>query len=381
MKYGIPIAATLALATAAPAQVEVERLARLAPAALKRIDPCLVTIQVYGGTRVNTPVAKKKPAEGKEKNQKGKPPRRPRRRPFPIARGATSGVIISPDGLIITSLWSFQLAPTTIVVELRDGRKLMARALGRDFSRGLALLQVEAGDLPLPEPAPPATIRPGRLVLATGRTFGPELPASSMGILSAVGRLGGRAVQTDADVSPSCYGGALIDLEGRIIGVLAPLSPRGFAAGIQWYDSGIGFAATWAGIEEILPRLRRGEEIHPGRAGIALDPSHLGPGAVIAAPSLPGRLPPGTPQPQAVTGPAKKAGLKAKDRILEMDGVKIRHSFHLENLLAACYAGDQVALTVKRGEKLLSVKLTLEKRSMAAPLPKLPFPVKVPGQR
>ncbi len=264
------------------------------------------------------------------------------------------------------------------LVELSDGRRMMAKRLGRDFSRGLALLKIEATGLSIPEPARKDRLKPGRLVLATGRTFGPNLPASSLGIISAINRLGGRAVQTDANLSPSCYGGALIDLHGRIIGVLAPLSPKGFAAGIQWYDSGIGFAPTWTGILEIIPLLRQGKDLHPGKAGIALDPGFTGPGALIGAPKT---RRPGSPSPKVVTSPAKKAGLQPGDLIVEMGGVQIRHLFHLQDLLASHYAGDKIAFTVNRKGKLLSVRFALEKRSMATPMPKLPFPFKLPGKK
>ena len=323
---------------------ELEALARLVPAALEKASPWLVTVQVYGGTRA----ALLPPKEETKKGKGGGPgrPVAPGAAGFPLARGATTGVIVSPDGRILTSLWSFQLRPVAVVVGLPDGRRFTARTLGRDFSRGLALLKIDARDLPTPRPAPEESYRPGAWVLALGRVFGPKTPQVSLGIVSAAGRIGGKAVQTDASVSPANYGGALVDLEGRILGVLVPLSPAGYAAGIRWYDSGIGFAADWRGILRVLPGLTRGEEPRPGFLGISTSPADLGPGAEVAG----------------VTGPAARAGLKKGDRILAISGEKIRNPFHLKRILASLYAGDRVELQVRRGKRTLPLEVLLGRR-------------------
>jgi len=337
----------LLLAPLLPAQGgnETSLLARMVPGAVEKASPWLVTVQVYGGTRAAlAPPAPKAKGKGGKKKRKSLLPRGAPR--FPVARGATTGVILSQDGLVLTSLWSFQLQPVAVVVGLPDGRRFTARALGRDFSRGLALLKIEGKDLPCPEPAPPASYRTGSWVLALGRVFGPKTPEISLGIVSATGRIGGKAVQTDASVSPANYGGALVDLSGRILGVLVPLSPRGYAAGIQWYDSGIGFAADWRGIQEVLPRLKKGEDLHPGFLGVATSPADLGPGAKIAS----------------VTGPARKGGLRKGDRILTLAGERVLNPFHLKRLLAARYAGEKVPLRLRRGMKEIDLQVTLGKR-------------------
>ena len=100
---------------------------------------------------------------------------------------------------------------------------------------------------------------------------------SRVGIISALDRIWGRTIQTDAKISPTNYGGPLIDLYGRVQGVLVPASPRGDneTAGYEWYDSGIGFAVPLEDINSVLPRLMKGTEKVPvvlkrGMLGISM---------------------------------------------------------------------------------------------------------------
>ncbi len=115
-------------------------------------------------------------------------------------------------------------------------------------------------------------MRVGQWAIAVGRTFESAQPNMAVGILSAVDRIWGKAIQTDAAVSPNNYGGPLVDIRGRVMGILVPLSPDadGGVAGMEWYDSGIGFAIPMEHIPQVLPRLEKGEDLHPrrGRASI-----------------------------------------------------------------------------------------------------------------
>ena len=99
----------------------------------------------------------------------------------------------------------------------------------------------------------------------------------SVGVLSATGRIWGKALQTDAAVSPNNYGGPLVDLRGRVLGVLVPLSPQSAdeMAGYEWYDSGIGFAVPAEHVLSILPRLKQGRDLYTGLAGVSLRPGEL----------------------------------------------------------------------------------------------------------
>src|SRR5690606_21244189 len=122
-------------------------------------------------------------------------------------------------------------------------RQFVARLVASDHNRKLALLALaDAEDLPVAKIAPYEPVRPGQWAIAIGRAFRPDRPHVGVGIVSAKRRLYGRAVQTDAPVSAANYGGPLVDLEGRVIGILSPLSPasESVIAGTEWYDSGIG---------------------------------------------------------------------------------------------------------------------------------------------
>ena len=109
-----------------------------------------------------------------------------------------------------------------------------------------ALVKIDATDLPVPEFVHPANVKIGQWACALGRTFATEEPTVHIGIVSAQRRVFGRALQIDAYTSPANYGGPVVDVHGRVLGMAVPLSPAGRNAGVEWYDSGIGFAVTIA---------------------------------------------------------------------------------------------------------------------------------------
>ncbi|MHC5062634.1 MAG: S1C family serine protease [Planctomycetota bacterium] len=233
-------------------------------------------------------------------------------------RGNSTGLVISRDGWVLISRFAIEFKPSTILVTLSDGRSFPASRGGEDSSRGIALLRIEADDLPVPELLNPDELRVGQWAFALGRTFGKKSPSVHMGIVSAKERIFGRAIQVDAYTSPANYGGPVIDLQGRVVGLSVPLSPAGRDAGADWYDSGIGFAATLANGPEIIERLKAGEFLHRAWLGIQNSPAHLGPGA--------------------------------RDLILSVGEVPVRNPFHLQVLLGSRMAGEAVHLRYKRGE-------------------------------
>jgi len=266
-----------------------------------------------------------------------------------LGTGPTTGLIVSSDGYIVSSVFNFVQRPASIVVTLPNGSRAPAQLVATDHSRKIALLKVEVEEpLSTPVAVPRDAINVGQWAVAVGRTFPGDQPNMSVGIISAENRIWNKAIQTDAKISPSNYGGPLIDLFGRVIGVLVPLSPSGSGelAGVEWYDSGIGFAIPLEHLLTVLPQLQQGEDLHAGVLGIALrGKSPLG-GPVVLATSLP-------------NSPAAKAGLVAGDRIIEVDGAPIQWQNHLFQQLKSKYAGDMVHLVVLRDDERLEFEIEL----------------------
>ena len=319
--------------------------------AMAKAAPFTVTVETFGGTR--RVLTDDGPVDGQGQGRPGGRPqpqdpkqKKPLKDPgFHQTQGKSTGIVISPDGWILVSRFALNFDPTTILVTVPGGNTLHAERKGEDTSRGIALLKIDAHDLPVAEFVHPKDIQVGQWAFALGRTFGAEDPTVHIGIVSALRRQFGRALQIDAYTSPANYGGPVVDVEGRVLGIAVPLSPAGRDAGVEWYDSGIGFAATIADIPELVERMKQGESLHRGWLGVALEPSHLGPGAKLA----------GTPK----EGVAMQAGLRKGDVILAIDGIPVKNGFHLQMLVSSRMGGDAVGLKVQKKREEEPVSLTV----------------------
>src|SRR5262245_40767619 len=137
-----------------------------------------------------------------------------------VSTGPTTGLVVSEDGYVISSAFNFIQQPTSILVTLPGGGRAAATIVARDKSRMLVLLKVNTPEtLPVPAAVPRSEITVGQWAIAVGRTYDQPAPNISVGIVSATGRIWSTAVQTDAKISPANYGGPLIDIEGRVLGV------------------------------------------------------------------------------------------------------------------------------------------------------------------
>jgi serine protease Do len=266
-----------------------------------------------------------------------------------LADGPTTGLVISADGYIVSSAFNFVQQPASILVTFASGKQAPAELLATDHSRMLVLLKANGvADLAVPEIAPTNEIRAGQWAIAVGRTFRPDRTNVSVGIISATERMSGKVIQTDADVSIANYGGPLVDIRGRVLGVIVPMAPQATSevAGVEWYDSGIGFAAPLAAITERLERMKKGEDQRAGLLGIGLVPKnpHSAPAELAA-------VRPGSP--------AGKARLKKGDRIVEIDGRPIRTQTDLRFALGPRYGGDNVKIVVERGEERFNREIEL----------------------
>lgn len=264
--------------------------------------------------------------------------------------GPTTGLVVAEDGYVISSAVNFIQQPSSILVTLPSGKRATAKIVARDQARMLVLLKVATEEkLPVPLAAPRNEMAVGQSAIAMGRTFDTSGPSLSVGVLSALNRIWGRAIQTDAKVSPTNYGGPLIDLRGRVIGVLVPLSPQGQEselAGSEWYDSGIGFAVPLVDINSRLETLKGGQDLKPGLLGISLKKGDIY--------SLPAEV-----AASRADGPAGKAGIKTGDEVVEIDGVPVKRQAQLKHLIGAHYAGDKVKVVVRRGSQRIEVSVEL----------------------
>ncbi len=181
-----------------------------------------------------------------------------------------------------------------------------------------------------------------------------------MGIISGLDRMGGNAVQTDARLSPANYGGPLVDLRGRVIGLIVPMSHApGDLAGAELYDSGIGFAVPGWLVRRSVERLSAGRSIRRGLLGVQVD--HGGVGGVriraVADPS-----------------PARRMGIEPGDVITEIDDKPVANYAEMQRRMAFKADGDAVALTIQRGDQVMHVDGALDALDAIGPLPTTPAP-------
>ncbi len=269
-----------------------------------------------------------------------------------VSTVASTGVVVSADGEIITSAFSVQGKPQAILVETQDGKRLPASIVATDFVRKLVLLKAGEGDwTPISEitdlSANDVTI--GQWTVAVGRFYSGTASNVSVGITSAVNRVHGMAIQTDAKISPLNYGGPLIDLSGKPLGVLVPLSPRdqgSVDSGVEWYDSGIGFAIPIQDVFRVAERLRAGSDLKPGKLGVSLKSANAFSSEILVEAVHP-------------AGPAAAANIQKGDQIVAINDADVARTAMLESAVARSYAGDTIRLGIKRGDQQLTLNVEL----------------------
>lgn len=321
--------------------------------AAMRVAPSVVTIETVGGTSPqrpggpDRPNAAPQPGPGAPRRGRGPAPMPPIRSGtgFQVAEGPTTGLIFSANGLILTSSFNFAREPAIITVKLPDGARRPAKLLARDEIRRLAMLKIDAIGLPVPTWADEEHVRVGQWAIALGRGFGGDDAGVSVGMISGLERMSGNAIQTDAKLSPANYGGPLIDLEGRVIGLIVPMSySPGDLAGVELYDSGIGFAVpTWQ-TEPAAARLAKGENVRRGVLGIKIDMMSRKTLRIVAV---------------AAPSPAKTAGLLPGDELVAIDDQPLNSWPDMQHRLAFRADGDAVALTIRRAAQTIQTDATL----------------------
>ena len=362
------LAAPLVAQGGSPIDYKFLELQKVLHQAMDKVGPSTVTVQTFGGTRkVDGP--KWKPS------QIPKPGQKPKGKPGPLgmrgfaqSQGATTGIVLTQDGWIMISKFALSYNPSTILITLADGRSFNAVRKGEDVSRQIALVKIAAQGLPVPTFVATKDVTVGQWAFVFGRTFSTSDPSVHVGVVSATRRIFGRAIQIDANTSPANYGGPVVDIEGRIMGIAVPMDASGRKANIGLYDSGIGFAATVADIQELIKRMQEGEILHRGFLGVTSDPAFLGPGAKLT-----------TVNKKSV---AYRAKIRKGHTVTQIDGTQILNSFHMQMLVGKKMAGDPVHLKVKTksGEEF-GTTVFLEKVSTAQMEAKKEEPLPPPWEK
>ena len=331
------------------------------------VRPSLVRIESVGGTQ---PVARsqRQDPEPADNDPEGPPAPRRTQKPFQetlgsgfvIADGPTTGLVYSADGYIVTSSFNFVRDPALISVTLADGRMVAADLVARDQVRKIALLKVDATDLSVPQWTQEGDVRVGQWAIALGLGLGGTEPSMSVGIISAKNRMHRNAVQTDAKLSPINFGGPLCDIQGRVVGITVPMAQRpGELAGVEMYDSGVGFAVPKHRLDAIVSELKSGRSFHRGWLGVAMNPRVTDAVVIlnIADPS-----------------PSREAGMQIGDKIVKADGSPVKHFGQLMQALYMIPAGETVEIEVEREGQSIPLKVVLAESTKLGSLPDLPEP-------
>ena len=269
-------------------------------------------------------------------------------------RGVGSGFILSADGIILTNAHVIDDADE-VTVKLTDKREFTAKVLGSDKATDIAVLKIDAKNLPTVKIGNPTDIKVGQWVVAIGSPYGFENTVTS-GIVSAKSRALPEDsyvpfIQTDAAVNPGNSGGPLFDLKGEVIGINSQIFSR--SGGFQ----GLAFAIPINVAMQVKDQIVQTGHVSHGRLGITIQEVNQ------ALASNFGLKSPGGALVSSVEkgSPGAKAGLEAGDVILKFEGKEISRSSDLPPLVAALKPGSKVTLDVWHDGKEKQLTATIGK--------------------
>jgi serine protease Do len=274
------------------------------------------------------------------------------RAPHPPVRGEGSGFVISADGYILTNAHVVDQA-REVTVRTTDRREYRAKVVGVDVRTDVAVLKIDAAKLPVVRIGNPTGLKAGEWVIAIGSPFGFDNSVTA-GIVSATARsLPGDAytpfIQTDVAVNPGNSGGPLFNLQGEVVGINSQIYSR--TGGYQ----GVSFAIPIDVAMNVKDQLVASGRVQRGRIGVTIQDVNQ-----ALADSFGLSRPRGALISQVEDGgPADKAGLKAGDVILEVDGTVIERSGELPAVIAGIKPGGQATLTIwrEKSERKIRIKV------------------------
>ncbi|MBX9859292.1 MAG: Do family serine endopeptidase [Sphingomonas sp.] len=276
----------------------------------------------------------------------------------PVTRQAQSlgsGFLVSPDGYVVTN--NHVVAPgargatvDSITVILTDRKEYKAKLIGRDPASDLALLKIDATNLPFVKFGDSTKARVGDWIIAIGNPFGIGSTVTA-GIISALHRSTGaggaydRFIQTDAAINQGNSGGPMFDLSGNVIGINSQIFSQSGG------NIGIGFAIPAEEAKPIIETLMKGAAVQRGYLGVGIQPLSEDDGAALGLPKGRGEI----INRVEAGGPADKAGIKTGDLVLRVNGQEVTVDQTLSYLVANVKPGGAIKLDINRDGKNMTL--------------------------
>ena len=270
--------------------------------------------------------------------------------------GLGSGVIVSPDGYILTNYHVVEAADS-IEVSLNDGRNLKAKVIGSDPESDLAVVQIKADKLPAITFGQMDNLRVGDVVLAIGNPFGVGQTVT-MGIVSALGRshLGINTfenfIQTDAAINPGNSGGALVDSRGHLVGINTAIYSRSGGS------LGIGFAIPVSTVRNVMEQIIRTGTVTRGWIGVEAQEMTAELAESFGLADASGALISGVQR----GSPADAAGIRPGDILQAVGGKPVKDPQAMLDLIAALQPGDNVSFKLRRKKSAYDTEIRIGKR-------------------
>lgn len=275
----------------------------------------------------------------------------------PTERGLGSGVIVSADGTILTNAHVIDGADK-ITVLMNDNKSFEAKLVGSDKPSDLAVLKIEAQNMPFLSLGNSDNVRIGDIVLAIGNPLGIGQTVTA-GIISAKGRRTGLSdgsfedfLQTDAPINRGNSGGALVNLNSELIGINSQILSGSPSGG----NIGIGFSIPSNMAKSVMEQLLRDGKVRRGRLGVGIQNLSAETAQALELKDASGVL----INSVIAGGAADKAGIKRRDIITAINGEKIEDSNVLRNKVAGTLPGTEIKLTVLRDGNPLELAATLD---------------------